>query len=248
MSAFAFETSPWYHRDALAWSTPFVYATLVLLGLRVMKDRKPWTLQIFSVVHSGFLCVLSLVMFLGIAYGAFQKLSGPGGAWSLFCDASPEQRGVLPFWVHIYWLSKFPELLDTAILVLRKKPVIFLHVFHHAVMTLMPFLWLKGNWTLVWFGCWMNCGIHVYMYFYYAASAGWGYNPWWKKLLTSAQIGQFMLVLFSIVLFLWTRSLGYDCKGDYYTIWFSQGVNIVFLSFFVKFFIDTYTKSRKATQ
>jgi hypothetical protein len=36
-----------------------------------------------------------------------------------------------------FFFLQFPELLDTAILVLRKKPVIFLHVFHHAIMTLM---------------------------------------------------------------------------------------------------------------
>lgn len=228
----------------IPWATPFVYSALVLLGIRFMASREAFVLKTFSVIHSGLLCVASLVMFLGIGYGGVLK-AFRDGPFSLFCDYLPEQRGILPFWIWVYWLSKFPELLDTAILVLRKKPVIFLHVFHHAVMTLMPWLWLKANWTLVWFGCWMNCGIHVFMYFYYAASAGWGYNPWWKKLLTSGQIVQFFLVLFSIIAFAITKYLGYPCQGDAATVWFSQGVNIVFLTFFIKFFFDSYSARPK---
>lgn len=243
---FAFEASPFYRWDVVAWTTPFIYAALVVWGIRHMRTRPPWTLKFFSVAHSGFLCLLSLVMFAGIGYGALLKARSEGGVWSLFCDAAPSQLGVLPFWIHVYWLSKFPELLDTAILVLRKKPVIFLHVFHHAVMTLMPFLWLKGNWTLVWFGCWLNCLIHVFMYFYYAAAAGWGYQPWWKKHLTMAQIVQFLLVFVAIVAFWWARSAGFPCAGDSHVIWFSQGVNLVFLTFFVKFFVDAYAGKKKA--
>ena len=98
---------------------------------------------------------------------------------------------MMTFWIYVYWLSKFPELLDTAILILRKKPVIFLHVFHHAVMTLMPWLWMHGNWTVVWFGCFLNCAIHVFMYGYFAGAAAVKYNPWWKKLLTKAQVQPF---------------------------------------------------------
>lgn len=91
----------------------------------------------------------------------------------------------------------------------------------------------------------MNCGIHVFMYFYFAAAAAVNYQPWWKKLLTSAQIVQFLLVFLSIVLFLLTRWLGYDCKGETWIVLFSQGVNMIFLAFFIRFFIDSYTRPKK---
>jgi hypothetical protein len=58
-----------------------------------------------------------------------------------------------------------------------QKPVIFLHVFHHAVMCVMPLLWLTADWTLVWMGCTMNCAIHVFMYGYFAGAAYNGYDP-----------------------------------------------------------------------
>ncbi len=43
-----------------------------------------------------------------------------------------------PYFVtYVYYLSKYLELLDTWILVLKGKSLSLLHVFHHAVMPLM---------------------------------------------------------------------------------------------------------------
>ena len=135
-------------------------------------------------------------------------------------------------------------------LVLRKKPVIFLHVFHHGIMTLMPYLWLRGNWTVTWFGCFLNCFIHIWMYLHYAMSAALGpkrWNPWWKRHLTGLQIVQFILVFLIICLFVATiRIVGTPCQGDLSIVWTSQAVNLVFLFFFVKFFIDAYGAKKKA--
>lgn len=227
---------------------PVVYTVAVLCGLQYMKSREPYSLKMFSIVHSSYLCIASLVMALGISYGALLKAAAQGPL-SLFCDSGAELKGTMTFWMYVYWLSKFPELLDTLILVLRKKKVIFLHVFHHAAMTLMPSLWLRGNWTVVWFGCWLNCIIHVFMYFYYAAAAAVQYNPWWKKWLTSAQIVQFIMVFGVIIAFFFYRDyLGHPCQGDTAIIWLSQAVNLVFLFFFVKFFVESYSGKRQSKQ
>ncbi len=106
VSDFAFEASRFYAWDTVALVTPFVYAASVVAGVLAMRTRAAWSLKTFSVLHSGFLSLLSLVMFVGIGYGALLKAWGPGGPWEMFCDANSEQRGALPFWIHIYWLSK----------------------------------------------------------------------------------------------------------------------------------------------
>lgn len=243
MNSFIFSRHLPFANPIVPYLTPLLYVFAVFAAKYLMRNREPFTLKGFSVVHSTFLCIASAVMWSGLLYGALLKASA-SGSFSLFCDTDTRQSGVVGFWLYIYWLSKFPELLDTAILVLRKKPTIFLHVFHHAIMTLMPWLWMDGNWTLVWFGCWMNCGIHVFMYGYYAAAAAWGYNPWWKKLITTTQIVQFLLVFLSIVLFGITKWMGYPCEGNLNVVWFSQIINTIFLVFFVKFFFDAYRRRK----
>lgn len=45
-----------------------------------------------------------------------------------------------------HFCSKYVELFDTVVLILRKKPVIFLHSYHHVVMLTVTWSWLDGKW------------------------------------------------------------------------------------------------------
>ncbi len=71
----------------------------------------------------------------------------------------------------LFCLSKIPELLDTVFLVLRKKPVIFLHWYHH-IVTLLYCWWGWSSQT----GsggvfAYMNLFVHSIMYSYYGVMA-----------------------------------------------------------------------------
>ena len=69
--------------------------------------------------------------------------------------------------VALFIHSKIPELLDTVFLVLQKKPVIFLHWFHH--VTVMLYCWHAFHNLIVtglWFAA-MNFCVHAVMYTYY---------------------------------------------------------------------------------
>eukprot|EP01126_Amoeba_proteus_P017365 TRINITY_DN1833_c0_g1_i1.p1 TRINITY_DN1833_c0_g1~~TRINITY_DN1833_c0_g1_i1.p1 ORF type:complete len:243 (+),score=28.91 TRINITY_DN1833_c0_g1_i1:338-1066(+) len=71
------------------------------------------------------------------------------------------------FWVALFIYSKFPELVDTVFLVLRKKPVIFLHWFHH--VTVLLYCWHAYHHQVaagLWFAT-MNYSVHSIMYLYY---------------------------------------------------------------------------------
>ena len=48
-------------------------------------------------------------------------------------------NGPTGLWVMLFIFSKIPELIDTAFIVLRKKPLIFLHWYHH--ITVLLFCW-----------------------------------------------------------------------------------------------------------
>ncbi len=73
------------------------------------------------------------------------------------------------FWTEMFLWSKAVELIDTAFLVLRKRPIIFLHWYHH--VTVMMYTWhackehaASGRWFIS-----MNYTVHALMYTYYAS-------------------------------------------------------------------------------
>ena len=60
--------------------------------------------------------------------------------------------GAVGLWVCLFIYSKFPELLDTAFLVIQRKKVIFLHWFHHT--TVLMYCWHAYHNTVsqgIWF-------------------------------------------------------------------------------------------------
>jgi hypothetical protein len=83
-------------------------------------------------------------------------------------------NGRCGFWVTCFIFSKVPELVDTVFLVLQKKPVIFLHWFHH--VTVLLYCWhafVAGTATGLWYAT-VNFCVHSVMYFYYFMSISGG--------------------------------------------------------------------------
>ena len=90
------------------------------------------------------------------------------------CCTDPKEwylYGSSGLWTGLFIYSKFPELLDTAFLVLQKKRVIFLHWFHHC--TVLLYCWHAFHHRIapgIWFAA-MNYSVHSIMYFYYFLSS-----------------------------------------------------------------------------
>ena len=85
------------------------------------------------------------------------------------CDdpAALYGSGSTGLWVQLFILSKFPELFDTFFIVIHKKPLIFLHWYHH--ITVLLYCWHSyvttspsGLFFVV-----MNYSVHAVMYGYY---------------------------------------------------------------------------------
>ncbi|CAE8666492.1 unnamed protein product [Polarella glacialis] len=101
--------------------------------------------------------------------------------------------GPTGLWVGLFIYSKLPELMDTVFLVLRRRPVIFLHWFHHC--TVLLYCWHSYHNRIgpgLWFAA-MNFSVHSIMYTYYAAMAGqWGRSLYttFAPLITTLQILQ----------------------------------------------------------
>ena len=101
-------------------------------------------------------------------------------------------RGRLFFWSYAYYLSKYYEFIDTVLLLCKAKPASLLHVFHHALVVVMAWLWVDQAQTLQWGGLLTNTAVHVVMYWYYFETTL-GNSPKWKKYITSFQIAQFSM-------------------------------------------------------
>jgi len=145
-----------------------VYLITIFSIQRLMKSRKPFRLQKLITLHNVILCIWSLLMFIGGLNG-FVQIYQRQGFSRLFCTSASEvAQGELVFWTWVYYLSKFYELLDTVIVVLRKTRLTFLHVFHHSVVIYMVYSWLEAHLVFHGWAMLANTFIHVFMYYYYA--------------------------------------------------------------------------------
>jgi hypothetical protein len=98
------------------------------MGLKVfMNDRQPLKLKLATAIHNFILCIGSLGMFFAGAVGAWNVYQ-ERGMKDVFWTENPRDRKGLQYWaLYIFYLSKFPELIDTVILVLKK---VFVHNSH----------------------------------------------------------------------------------------------------------------------
>jgi len=224
--------------------------SLVVLQ-RFMATRAAFQLKLVTIIHNLFLSAWSLVMFLGIAYGTV-VLIGEGGLWSAFClSHSSKAYGPLFYWLYIYYLSKYYELFDTVLLVLKKKPLQFLHVYHHIIVVAMVWSWLDQSVSISCTAAAANTFIHVIMYLYYAQTAS-GQQPWYKKYITQMQLVQFGIsFLLTLPVFLDLRigevggrtTIVSSCTGVE-ALFFTMLANTSFLVLFSNFYSATYKEKK----
>ncbi|OBZ79002.1 putative elongation of fatty acids protein 1 [Grifola frondosa] len=158
----------------------------------------------------------------------------------------------LEFYYMINYYFKWLELIDTVFLALKKKPLAFLHVFHHSATALLCYSQLNGKTSIQWVPISINLTVHVIMYYYYYATAG-GAKIWWKKYLTTFQIAQFVIDLFAVYFgtysyyaanyFPYLPNMG-SCAGTESAAVFGCALLSSYLFLFVQFYIETYSKPK----
>ncbi|KAF2247053.1 hypothetical protein BU26DRAFT_340690 [Trematosphaeria pertusa] len=100
----------------------------------------------------------------------------------------------LAWWGWWFYLSKFYEVLDTAIIIMKGKRSTTLQTYHHAGAMLCMWAGIRYMSPPIWMFALVNSGIHAMMYTYYTVSAlGFRVPQIVKRSLTSMQITQFVV-------------------------------------------------------
>jgi len=231
-------------------SASVFYLIVILVLKEVMKNSdKKFNLTSFVVFHNFFLCGLSLAMLLGVAYELgliISTLNKEDLVEVFFCDSRKillEGRHVT--WYYLFMLSKIYEFIDTIIILLKKRPLIFLHVYHHCITLLLTFVMLEQGVVVQWLAIIANATVHIFMYYYYAISCL-GYSVWWKKYITSMQIVQFVVDLTANCIgfyYIFTSDGKYSCSGHPSAWIFGQSILLSFLLLFIQFYNSAYKLS-----
>ncbi|CDJ38745.1 GNS1/SUR4 family domain-containing protein, putative [Eimeria tenella] len=140
--------------------TCLLYLPAVYLLRRFMAGRPPLLLRRFAFFWNLCLSVLSFVGFLTVVVQQPALLAVSVHPERLF---KPPVRVV----VALFTLTKAVEFGDTFILVFKKKPLSFLHLYHHLSVTLYCWSAQQTNVGFAHGFVVMNLAVHALMYLYY---------------------------------------------------------------------------------
>ncbi|KAL5518942.1 ELO2 [Sanghuangporus vaninii] len=225
----------------------------IIFGVRhLMKSQPPIRLQFLFQLHNIVLSVGSGILLVLMVEEIVPIVWKHGIFYGICNQDSWTPR--MEFYYMINYYIKYLELLDTVFLALKKKPLAFLHVFHHSATALLCYTQLNGRTSVSWVVITLNLTVHVLMYYYYYATAG-GARIWWKKHLTTMQIVQFVIDLFAVYFgtysyFVYTYIPGQlpvlgTCAGTEGAALFGCGLLTSYLGLFINFYIQTYKKPAK---
>ncbi|KAL8270576.1 hypothetical protein Esti_005475 [Eimeria stiedai] len=140
-----------------------LYLPAVYLLQRVMASRPAYSLQ-----TAAFLWNLSLSMlsWIGVITALVHQPHMFLTAWFPERQFAPPVRVVIT----LFTLTKAVEFGDTFVLVLKKKPLTFLHVYHHLTVSLYCWHAQFVNADFAHAFALMNLGVHALMYLYFALS------------------------------------------------------------------------------
>jgi elongation of very long chain fatty acids protein 6 len=176
-------------------TTVIIYLLMCFIGTKYMKDKKPFNMLNQLALWNFVLAVFSIYGTIRVVPHLLYKLSNMTFEESV-CEPAETYfgAGAAGFAVQLFILSKIPELFDTLFIILRKKPLIFLHWYHH--ITVLLYCWnsyVTESGAGIYFVA-MNYLVHAVMYTYYFLHAIKKLPKWFKSwIVTTLQISQMIV-------------------------------------------------------
>ncbi|KAI9491649.1 ELO family [Zychaea mexicana] len=252
---------PEYYEFFMDWKTPVAIASTYAVAIHLLnpKDGKLSRVEAknrgvsnasssskfmtaFVFLHNFALAVYSMITFYNMASGMkrawFQRDVDTHYA---YCDTDEflwdESLG---YWGYLFYLSKYYEVIDTAIILLKGRRSSLLQTYHHSGAMLTMWAGIRYKATPIWIFVLFNSFVHSVMYCYYAATSI-GLHPPGKRYLTSIQISQFLVGMSLAISYLFVP----DCvvsPGQRFAVFVNVGYLLPLTYLFVDFARRTYGK------
>lgn len=247
--------------------------------------------KIFVLLHNILLCLYSVWTFLGILHtitttmnlfegNFFQSLVNSNNYQpkkldsfihsvcdpkiGIFSRLLTNEQGLHNLEIFGWWfyISKFYEVLDTVIILLKGRPSSLLQSYHHAGAMMCMWAGIRYQSPPIWIFVVFNSFIHSLMYFYFSLSCLKITVPnFFKRILTTMQITQFIVGGSIAILhsFVWIVDTSHVINPDNLK-WVScistpdQAlpilINVLYLlpltALFTAFYIESYLKKKSA--
>ncbi|KAG0438778.1 Elongation of fatty acids protein sre1 [Dictyocoela muelleri] len=193
---------------SLNWRTPLTIAIIYIIYVKYMNNKilsaKPFKRELKSFLTFS-------MVFHNLAMSAYSLYSTMKVVPEIihhykiqtFHDFLSDRQMLLKtkidFYIWLFYVSKYYELVDTIILHLNRKQASFLQTYHHAGAILSTFLFTKANSHLGWIFVALNSIVHTIMYLYYAFTCI-GIRFRYKYFITNMQIIQFLTGIFLLII------------------------------------------------
>ncbi|XP_003737046.1 elongation of very long chain fatty acids protein 2-like [Galendromus occidentalis] len=247
--------------SSVFWDYPSIILSVIILylwfvlsaGPKWMANRPPYQLRTATRLFNLFQ-VIANVWFSYNMIGLVVR-NHHLGLFSLGCNPPLTDRLILATesdtnLAHtigiVYFNVRVLDFLDTVLFVLTKKMshVSFLHVYHHVIVVLTAYVYLRSGWMpSIYYCVLLNSMVHIAMYSYYFLSTFPAMKPylWWKHYLTGLQMAQFSVLLLQ---FLW--NIVYNCGYPILVPQFVFSQAAIFLVLFGRFYRQKYVAKKRS--
>lgn len=237
----------------MSWNIPiitvFLYMFLIFVGQKCMESRQRFEIRCLLIFWNLLLSIFSTIGVIMTAPHLFGMLYYKGLEYVVCAPGEGKfDYGMIGLWNILFALSKFPELIDTAFIVLRKRKLIFLHWYHHVTVLLFCWQCVAVRSSNTFFFIVMNYSVHAVMYFYYFLAAQ-RYRPWWAPFVTFIQISQMFagVGICLLTYYYWYQGKVCDVPMDNFTC--ASVMYFSYLCLFVWFALGRYVfKKPKSTK
>ena len=249
-----FDVKMWYQwlqdNMTIPICSSVIYVALLFIGKQWMSEKSPYRLKGQLIGWNAFLALFSFFGSLSLVPNLLHLVYKKGFYFSV-CLANTTNNPHIGVWGFLFVLSKILEFMDTGFLVLRKKPVTFLHWYHHTTVLIYSWYVLGSLSTAsgLWFSA-VNFAVHSVMYSYYFLRAASIRVPSQVALIiTVFQILQMFLGLFiNIIVFYQRIVLENPCNANRFSIYMGLVVYGSYAILFMNFFIKRYLLKGKGKE